>query len=109
MSERVESLLSTLKTKPSIVVTIQQLIQQDIPGHSQIDAVCACLHMSRTTLYRKLKAQGTSYSEILNQVRMDYVAKTGGENISAEVLSERLGFTDTSAFYKANKRWFPGT
>jgi AraC-like DNA-binding protein len=107
MSERVASLLSTLKDKSGLAVTIQQLIQQDIPTYCQIDAVCNFLHISRATLYRRLKAQGTSYSEILNEVRMDYVTQTDRDNISAEALSERLGFTDTSAFYKAYKRWFP--
>ncbi len=108
MSERVALLLTTLKAKSGLVVTIQQLIQQDIATYCQIDAVCDVLHISRATLYRRLKAQDTSYSEILNRVRMDYVAQTDGDKLSAEILSERLGFTDTSAFYKAYKRWFPG-
>ncbi len=106
MAERVASLLNTIKVKSGLVVSIQQLIQQDIPTYSKIDAVCDNLHMSRATLYRKLKAHGTSYSAILEKVRMEYVAKTDGDTVSAEVLSERLGFADTSAYYKAYKRWF---
>ncbi len=107
MSERVASLLTTLKAKSGLVVTLQQLIQQDIPTYCHISAVCDFLHMSRATLYRRLKAQDTSYSEVLEKVRMDYVAQTDGGKLSAELLSEQLGFSDTSAFYKAYKRWFP--
>ncbi len=108
MSQRVALFLTTLKDTPNVVTTIRQLIQKDIPTYCQIAAVCDFLHMSRATLYRRLKAQDTSYSEILNKVRMDYVLQTDGDKLSAEVLSEQLGFSDTSAFYKAYKRWFPG-
>jgi len=106
MLERAASLLTTIKEKSGLVVTIQQLIQQDIPTYCQIDAVCGFLHVSRATLYRRLKAQGTSYSEILEKVRMDYVVQADDKK-SAEVLSGLLGFSDTSAFYKAYKRWCP--
>ena len=104
MSERVASLLSRLREKPSLAANIQQLIAQDIPTYCQIDAVCDSMHMSRATLYRKLKAQDTSYSEILNKVRVDYVRQSEGESLSAQVLSERLGFADASALYKFLKR-----
>jgi AraC-like DNA-binding protein len=107
MSERVALLLTKLKDTPNVVITIRQIIQKDIPTYCQIGAVCDFLHMSRATLYRRLKAQNTSYSEILNEVRRDYVEQADGDKLSAEMLSEQLGFADTSAFYKAYKRWFP--
>lgn len=104
MSERVASLLNTLREKPDLALTLQQLIAQDIPTYCQIDTVCNALNMSRATLYRRLKTQGTSYSEILKTVRMEYVQQTESENLSAQVLSERLGFADASTLYKFLKR-----
>jgi len=62
--------------------------------------------MSGRTLRRKLAEEGTSYQKELDRVRQrlarEYFAR-GGQSITE--LSLMLGFTDSSAFAKAFRRW----
>lgn len=65
------------------------------------------LHMSERTLNRKLKAQGTSYQTLLDDVRQElavwYLQQT---EMPVEAIAERLGYRDTSNFSRTCKRWF---
>jgi len=65
------------------------------------------LHMSNRTLIRRLKAQGTSYQILLDDVRQDlalwYLRET---ELPVEAVAERLGYRDTSNFSRTCKRWF---
>jgi len=65
------------------------------------------VHMSERTLNRKLKAQGTSYQMLLDDVRQElavwYLRQT---EMTVEAIAERLGYRDTSNFSRTCKRWF---
>ena len=72
-----------------------------------IDAVCDELATSRQTLYRKLKEEGCDYKSLSDEYKKAEALKllqTESENITS--ISLRLGYKDTSSFYKAFKRWF---
>jgi hypothetical protein len=55
----------------------------------------------------KLKAHGTSYQMLLDDVRQElaiwYLRQT---DLSVEAIAERLGYSDTSNFSRTCKRWF---
>lgn len=78
--------------------------QGDYPSLSEMAKE---LHMSDRTLNRKLKAQGTSYQMLLDDVRQElavwYLRQT---QMSVEAIAERLGYRDTSNFSRTCKRWF---
>lgn len=65
------------------------------------------LYMSNRTLIRKLKAQGTSYQMLLDDVRQElavwYLRQT---DLPVEAIAERLGYQDTSNFSRTCRRWF---
>lgn len=51
---------------------IEALIREILPNHRcSIEQVCQRLALDRRTLSRRLKAQGKTYSHILNRVRRD--------------------------------------
>jgi AraC-like DNA-binding protein len=76
----------------------------EYPGLSEM---AKSLAMSDRTLNRKLKAQGTSYQVLLDDVRQElavwYLRQT---EMSVEAIAERLGYRDTSNFSRTCKRWF---
>ncbi len=77
------------------------------PGQfPDIEAVAATLCMTSRTLRRKLEAEGTSYSELLDGVRhalaVDYL---GTSMLGAADVAAALGFSDTASFRRAFKRW----
>jgi len=76
-------------------------------GTISIDAVCDALAISRQSLYRKLKEEGYDYKTLSDEYKKAEALKllqTEKENITS--ISLRLGYKDTSSFYKAFKRWY---
>lgn len=75
-------------------------------GEPSQDKVAKRLNMSQRNLQRKLSEAGTSYSQILDKTRQTLA----GEHIhnpeySIGEIAFLLGFSDTSSFARACKRW----
>ena len=75
-------------------------------GNVSRDRVAETLHMSSRTLLRKLTEEGTSFAEILNETRRDLaIDYIRDDSLSLVEVSFLLGFSDSSAFSRAFKRW----
>lgn len=75
-------------------------------GRAQPANLARALCTSERTLRRKLQAEGTSYQELLDELRKSLaLSRVGHGDDSLEQLAARLGFADASAFYRAFKRW----
>ncbi len=72
----------------------------------EIEAVAATLCMTSRTLRRKLDAEGTSYTDLLDGVRhalaMDFLSTSV---LSTDDIADALGFSDSASFRRAFKRW----
>ncbi|HEX7705209.1 MAG TPA: AraC family transcriptional regulator ligand-binding domain-containing protein [Thermoanaerobaculia bacterium] len=68
-------------------------------------AVARDLGMSRATLYRALRAEGTTFEKIAESVRSDLATRLLRDGRSIAETAELLGFSDRSAFSRAFKRW----
>jgi len=103
LEQKAEHLLRTFPDNLS--QTVYELIANNPVHFKHIEATCDALHMSRSKLYRQLKKEGTSYSELVDKMRaaksLDY--KSNGEKDS--YIAEQLGFQDSASYYKARKRW----
>lgn len=75
-------------------------------GEASLDRLASELGISRATLQRRLKAEGTSFEAILDGLRQRlarrYLRK---ENYSVKKTAYLLGFSDPAAFSRAFKRW----
>lgn len=78
-----------------------------IPGDFPDEATVAdALAMSGRTLRRQLSALGTSYRKLLDQVRSDLARQyLENSNLSVEQVAQLLGYTETTNFRRAFKRW----
>ncbi|MDF1781674.1 MAG: AraC family transcriptional regulator [Alcanivoracaceae bacterium] len=76
-------------------------------NYPTLDEVAQNLAMSKRTLIRKLKAEGTSFQELLDGMRQElaawYLLET---KLPVEQIAERLGYQDTSNFSRTFRRWF---
>lgn len=71
-----------------------------------VERIAAAMAMSRHTLARRLTDEGTSYTELLDQVRKDkskHLLVNSQEPV--DHIAEMLGFAETSSFSRAFKRW----
>jgi AraC-like DNA-binding protein len=75
-------------------------------GDPSVDAAADKLGMSRQTLYRKLKAEGTTFERLLDQLRhrlaLGYLS---GRKASVNEIAYLVGFSEPAAFSRAFRRW----
>ena len=65
------------------------------------------LNMSKRTLHRKLRENDETFRSLLVQVRMDLAERyIRTPDYSITEIAFLLGFTDTSAFSRAFRKWF---
>lgn len=73
------------------------------------DAACQAkrLCLSLSTLRRRLAEEGQSYQGLKDSVRRELaVSWLADSQISLVEVAERLGYADSSSFYKAFRKWF---
>lgn len=64
------------------------------------------LAMSRQTLYRRLKAEGVTYEQVLDALRREMAeAALAASDVTIADVARQVGFGDPAAFSRAYKRW----
>ncbi len=75
-------------------------------GPIRVEEVARSLGYSRQTLYRRLKAEGTTFEDVLDGVRHRAALRLiRKEGLSVKEAAWRLGYSDPAAFSRAFKRW----
>jgi AraC-like DNA-binding protein len=92
---------------PTISSRVRRMIERRKPDEAvTVDDVAKRLLFSGQHLRRLLREEGTSFREIKEEILRDEAIASlvrGGETV--EELSERLGFSEPSAFRRAFRRW----
>lgn len=92
---------------------IREYLQRTQPRWPDLAATASALHMSTTTLQRRLTREGTSFQALKNELRRDIaIARLNTSAVSLAELAQELGFTDAATFQRAFKGWTgsaPGT
>ncbi|TXS92771.1 AraC family transcriptional regulator [Parahaliea maris] len=93
--------------KEDIVHQVEDKLLKLLPtGDFSKTRVADLLNMSRSKLHNKLEEKNTSYQEILEALRSDLARKYIEQNsFSFSEVAYLLGFTDTSNFSRAFRRW----
>ena len=64
------------------------------------------LHMTTPTLHRRLREEGTSFQQLKDQCRKNAaISYLGSGEYTTQQLSELMGFSDSSTFHRAFKKW----
>ncbi len=100
-------LLERIPTENSFVDRVCTVVRPRLPkGSPGIEEVADLLRMSARSVRRRLKEEGTTYRGTLDTLRCElavHALEAGRESMDA--IATDLGFSDTSAFYKAFRRW----
>ena len=86
---------------------VRDVILSELPsGDPSAEHIAGKLGVSTRTLRRRLRDEGTSHREQLDDVRCELARSyLEGGGISVGEVAFLLGFSDTSAFHKAFRRW----
>jgi AraC-like DNA-binding protein len=83
-----------------------RLTEQLSSGHATQDSVADALHMSLRSLQRRLRNEGTSYKDLLDETRRELAAHYMAEShLSINEITYLLGFSEPSNFSRAFRRW----
>ena len=98
--------LARLPADPSLAGRVRRLLLEPQRGFPPLAVTARILHLGPRTLHRRLVAEGTSYREILEDVRRTLALEhlRAGQLRVAEI-AHQLGYTDLANFRRAFKRW----
>lgn len=107
LSERADALLKELESSKTARGRVEHLLMPVLhTGEASMDMIAGRLGLSRQTLFRKLKAEGTTFEKVLDELRhrlaLDYLS---GEKVSVNETAYLVGFSEPAAFSRAFKRW----
>jgi AraC-like DNA-binding protein len=106
-TERADVLLEELKNSKTVRGRVESLLLPLLhTGEVGIETIARKMDTSRQTLYRNLKAEGVTFEKVLDELRhrmaLHYLA---GKRISVTETAYLVGFSDSSTFSRAFKRW----
>jgi AraC-like DNA-binding protein len=107
LSDHAERLLKQLEASRTMRGKVERsLIPMLRTGGATVEAVARNLGLSRQTLFRRLKGEGLTFAQILDELRrglaLDYLRK---DPIPVSEVARLLGFSESAAFSRAFKRW----
>lgn len=104
--EMCEQLLDEVNRAGGIAADIRRILIEQPGRYPRIETIAEKLEMYPRALRRKLEAEGTSYRDLLAEVRMrlaiEYLRKTQMTN---EEIAGCLGYSDAANFRHAFIRW----
>ncbi|MDQ8038047.1 MAG: AraC family transcriptional regulator [Pedobacter sp.] len=109
-----EQKLATLESDASWSAKVSQLIRQRLQdAEPTLADIASCLHVSTRSLQRHLGGEGKTFQEVLDETRREiarqWLSGTAGKLRSLTELALLLGFSSSSAFSRAFRRWFDMT
>lgn len=106
LRESCENLIGRIGDESSTTGLVTQLIMERPGQFPTMVAVADNLNLTPRTLRRRLANEGTTFSNVFDDVRRDLAEKyLSAGDFTVEDIAELLGFTDASNFRHSFKRW----
>jgi len=104
--EHCEKALDSISSGGRLVRTVRQLLSKPDGGFLDLDEVADSVHMSPSTLKRRLMLQGYSLSALLQEERRDRaLLLLRSSALSIDDVADRLGYSSVQNFARAFRRW----
>lgn len=107
LKDEADRLLVNLDESTSLADRVEQFLYAALQqGKPSILQAAEHFGMNERTFRRKLEGHDTSYSELLGQVQLKEAKRLlANPAIPIDTITERLSFSEASAFHRAFKRW----
>jgi AraC-like DNA-binding protein len=107
LTARADALLEDLDSSRSTTSRVESLLLPVLhTREANMSAIAAELALSRQTLFRKLKAEGVTFKQVLDDLRHKMALHyLNGKRASVNETAYLVGFSEPAAFSRAFKRW----
>jgi AraC-like DNA-binding protein len=102
-----DALLADLGVNPGVASRVcEQLVASMTCGDVRQDTVARQLGMSARTLSRRLKAEHTTFGDLLERVRREMAQRyLRDQRLSVHEVAFLLGYSEPSTFFRSFRRW----
>ena len=108
---RLDKMLKQIPRKDSIGTQVRRVLLDNLTGGELTAAsIARCLALSERTLHRRLRAENTSFADILDDTRGELAKSLLLEpGIGIGEIAFLLGYSEPSAFHRFFRRWTGST
>jgi AraC-like DNA-binding protein len=103
--EHCERDLRQIQELGNFVARVGPLVLRRDGGYRSAEELAEALHTSARTLKRRLKEQGTSYSQVLERARCAKAKQLLFSGMPIAQIAAVLGYSDAANFTRAFRRW----
>ena len=102
-----DALLAELPRAQSFTQRVRELLLKELEGgNPSAVRIASALHMSGRTLTRRLEDEGTTFKDLLDDLRKSLSLRyVGSTDLGLSEIAFLLGFSQSAAFHRAFKRW----
>jgi AraC-like DNA-binding protein len=110
LEEHARRVEEELPTDSSWTTQVRRLVTEELKGGRPLAShIAKRLGLSERSLQRRLKEEGQSFSTLLDELRARHAAVYLNEQrLTRAEVAHLLGFSDLSAFHRAQRRWQKG-
>lgn len=103
-----DSFMETLALRPAFTQRVKNVIRARIEvGSFELKDIAKKLHMSERTLRRRLQNEGSTYGDLVEEIRKSMSqALLTRTDLAITDIAKKVGFSDPSAFYRCFKQWY---
>jgi AraC-like DNA-binding protein len=106
VEDQCRALLESRRHREGVARQVRDAILHNPTAIPSMETIAGLLHVTTRTLRRRLDDEGTSYRELVEEVRQtlahELLKKAG---MKMEEVAERLGYSDATSFAHAFRRW----
>ena len=106
IKEIINYLLGAHVLKEDPIVRVKMLLKSNLPDDAKRENIARKMYMSERSFSRLLRRHGFNFQQLLDETRQDLCTELMQNGIdNAYCLSDRLGFSDSTYFYRTFKKW----
>lgn len=107
LDRQLDGMLAIQPERDGLLELVQSAMRDELPDREpSVASVAAKRHMSPRSLQRRLREEGTTFAELLEELRRDLALRyLRDPRIGIAEVGFLLGFRDVTAFHRAFRRW----